>query len=65
MQRRVLTGSLATLTLVVSLPAIAQTALDDWMAKTWSVWAWPARSTPGLISGRAASSSAWPLHALH
>ena len=65
MQRQVLTGALAAMTFEGSLPAIAQTALVDWMAKTWSVWAWPARSTPGLISGRAASSSAWPLHALH
>ena len=65
MQRRVLTGSLATLTLVVSLPAIAQTALDDLMAKTWSVWAWTTRLTAGLMGGRAASTSAWPLRALH
>ena len=33
MQRRVLTGALAALTFVVSLPATAQTALDDLMAK--------------------------------
>ena len=38
MQRRILPGALATLTLVVSLPAIAQTVLVDWMSRTWSAW---------------------------
>ena len=36
MQRRVLTGALATSTLVISLPAIVQTAPVDWMSGTWS-----------------------------
>ena len=38
MQRRVLTGALAGMAFVVSLPAIAQTVLVDWMSRTWSAW---------------------------
>ena len=38
MQRRVLTGSLATSTLVISLPAIVQAAPVHWMSRTWSAW---------------------------
>ena len=63
MQRRVLKGAVVRLTLVLRL-AIAQAALFDLLAKTRSVWAWTARLTPGLLSGPAASSSAWRLRAL-
>ena len=38
MQRQVLTGALAAMTFEGSLPAIAQTALLDWMSRTWSAW---------------------------
>ena len=38
MQLQVLTGALAAMPFEGSLPAIAQTALVDWMSRTWSAW---------------------------
>ena len=38
MQRQVLTGALAAMTFEGSLPAIAQTALVDWMSMTRNAW---------------------------